>query len=127
MRPVFDKRDGEIVRERLRAMDERPGARMGDYVRFACGTLRRISHVWWAGEPDTAVQTSAGGSWYLGEAGCSFSGSLFRSVPLDSLTLTDEQMQGRVWIFHHGWAQAHSAVHATVPFRVFTCDREAPR
>jgi hypothetical protein len=128
-RPALDERDAEIISARLAAMDAREGPRVGDFVRFACGTLRRISHDWGDG-----VQTSDAGSFYLGDYGCSFSGALFGTVPTDSLTLahldsgwSPETRAGAVWVFHHDHHCAHNGVHASIPFRVYVCDREAPR
>ncbi len=130
MRPTFDARDAEIRATRLAAFDKLTGPRCGDYVHFACGTVRRVSHVW--DIDPVGVQTSAGGSWYLGagwtpdEAHVSFSGSLCRSVPLDSLTLTPETRDGLVWFFHHGFAERDNGVDTTIPFRVYTCNLPAP-
>src|SRR5271167_3580103 len=75
---ILDDRDAAIVAERMARMDARPGPRVGDFVRFADGVERRISHYWQA-EPDmpgwqAGAQTSDGGSWHLGSEGCSFSG-----------------------------------------------------
>lgn len=128
MRPEFDERDAEIRATRLAAFEKIPGPRVGDFIEFADGVTRRISYMTWEGGP----QTSGGGSWYLGEgwtkeeAHVSFSGSLFRSVPPDTLTLTDELRDGLVWFFHHGFAQADNAVHTEIPFRVFRCSLSAP-
>jgi hypothetical protein len=128
MRPEFDARDGEIRAKRLSAFEKIEGHRCGDYIVFADGVTRRISHISFDGAP----QTSAGGSWYLGsgwtdeEAYVNFSGSLYRSVPVETLTPTDEIRDGLVWFFHHGFPQAHSAVHTNIPFRVFRCSLPAP-
>jgi hypothetical protein len=125
---TIDERDLELVRERMATLDARQGPRVGDFVRFADGTLRRISYRWtddtgW----DGGCQTSDGGSYYLGTHGVSMSGSLHPTVPTDSLRLTDERMDGSVWVFHHDMHRAHNGVDVTVSFRVFECDREAPR
>jgi hypothetical protein len=126
---ALDDRDRVILEARRLQFDARPGPRSGDFVRFADGVERRASHIWaaedwaeWGG-----VQTSDGGSWYLGPGYCSFSGSLYSIVPFASLTLTTETKLGRVWFFHHDYHTAHNGVDAELPFRVFTCDREAPR
>lgn len=119
---TLDERDREIVRQRVTHLDSNEGPRVGDFVRFADGTERRISYLW----PDGA-QTSEAGSYYLGDGYVSMSGSLHPCVPLESLTPTDEQMDGWVWIFHHDHHTAHNGVDVDVPFRVYTCDREPPR
>lgn len=126
MRPEADTTDTALVAARVAAMDARPGPRVGDFVRFACGTVRRISYHWKSAMGwDGGIQTSDTGSFHLGEHGVSFSGSLYRCVPINSLTETDERRDGAVWIFHHGFARAHSAVHFEVLFRVYACTEEA--
>lgn len=119
--PTFDERDAEIRAARLAALNRHDGPRCGDYVEFADGVTRRISHVW----PD-GVQTSHSGSWHLGAEGCSFSGALYVSVPMTTLTRTAETRPGRVWFFHHGFMQAHNGVETDVPFRVYRCSVDAP-
>lgn len=122
MRPTFDERDAAILARNMASFDAVDGPRVGDFVRHSCGTLRRFSHAW-----DDAIQTAdeRGGSFYLGDGYTSFSGSLYRGVPRDSLTPTDEKRQGRVWFFHHGFAQAHSGVDAYPEFRVWACSLPA--
>jgi hypothetical protein len=108
----------------MAAFDKNEGPRVGDYVRFSCGTTRRISHHW-----GDAVQTSYGGSFCLGEGYVSFSGYLYlyrSSVPVKSLTITEERQDGAVWFPDRDWLRADCAVHARVPFRVFTCSEQAP-
>lgn len=126
--PKFDERDAEILAERIAEYDARQGPRVGDYVRFADDVTRRISYVW-RDEHETvfSVQTSTGGSYYLGKGYVSMSGSLFGGVKPDTLTLTDETRDGGVWFFHHDWHTAHNGVDVTVPFRVFTCSEVATR
>lgn len=134
MRPEFDARDQEILNRNMRSFDKIENPRVGDYVRFANGVERRISHVHaFAGEPKSEwtyqtsdYQTSDDGSWYLGDGFCSFSGSLYRSVPHASLTLTGAIKTGRVWFFHHDYPQAHCGVGSTPIFRVYTCNLPAP-
>lgn len=119
MRPKFDERDAEILKsnaEQFR-LNEKNLPLIGEWIRFKCGTLRRVSHVW-NFEP-TTVQTSDGGSWYLGNGYCSFSGSLYVGIPIETLKLTDERMNGKVWFFHHNYAQANSGVDAEMLFRVW--------
>lgn len=122
-----DTRNAEIVARRMAMLDAREGPRVGDFVRFADGTLRRCSYHWsddagW----DGGMQTSDHGSYYLGEGYVSMSGSLHPCVPTDSLKQTDETHAGAVWIFHHDIRRAGGAVHFELPFRVFDCDLPAP-
>lgn len=122
-----DPRNVEIIERRMAKLDAREGPRVGDYVRFTDGTLRRCSYHWSDGAGwDGGMQTSDGGSFYLGEGYVSMSGSLYSCVPTDSLKLTDETREGTVWIFDHDFAGAGRAVHYSVPFRVFTCELPAP-
>jgi hypothetical protein len=126
--PTADERDAQHVAECMAALDERPGPRVGDFVIFADGTTRRISYHWrddagW----DGGCQTSDSGSYHLGRYGVSMSGSLCSTVPTDSLVLTAERRQGSVWVFHHDFAGAGRGVTFYPLFRVYTCDREAPR
>lgn len=116
-----DERDLAIVAERVKALDAVPGARVGDYVIFADGVTRRISYDW-----GNSVQTSRGGSWYLGHGYTSFSGGLYRGVPTDTLTDTGETRDGTCWIFRHDMMRAHNGVDVRIPFRVFRCSEVAP-
>lgn len=120
----LDKRNTEILTERMRLLDAQPGPRVGDYVRLPDGKLHRFSHRWDASEnpspADVLFQTSSSGSWYLGDGWCSFSGGLDPSIPLSEIQSTDETCTGQVWFFDHNWAEANNALHVNVPFRVFT-------
>lgn len=121
-RVVPDSRDEKILARRIEDLNAIGGFGCGDWVDFADGVSRRISHIWPEGP-----QTSDGGSFYLGNGYLSFSGSLYGIVPNDSLTLTDERRDGNAWFFHHDLHQAHHAVGVTLPFRVYTCSLPAPR
>lgn len=57
-----DERDAAMLAERIVALDKIPGFRVGDYVEFANGVTRRISHIW-----DDGPQTSDSGSYFLGK------------------------------------------------------------
>ena len=126
-RPELDDRDRAIVTRRLAAFDEEPDVRIGDYVDFADGVTRRVSHVYpreWG--DDYGVQTSDGGSFYLDDGFVSFSGSLHRPVPHQTLTLSEQRRPGHVWIFHHDWPERDNGVYDEIPFRVYACSEEAP-
>ncbi len=125
---LLDDTDARILAERIAALDERIGPRVGDYIEFADGVVRRISHHWrddagW----DGGLQTSDGGSFYLGAGYCNFSGSLHPCVNAATLTLTRKRRPGRVWFFHHDCAEAHNGVETTIDFRVYHCSENAPR
>lgn len=135
-RPAFDERDAKILEARQVSLDERAAAdqrpRSGDFVIFADGVTRRVSHVWdWEASDDGPAvydcQTSDCGSWYLGVGYADFSGGLFGSVPASTMTLTEERREGRCWFFHHDYAGAHCGVDALALFRVYTCSEEAPQ
>jgi hypothetical protein len=128
----LDERDAEIYRQRFHAFYDVHGPRVGDFVRFADGIERRISFISppeWLEEPDPvdAVQTSDGGSWYLGNGYTSFSGGLFPPVKRSTLTDTGERKRGRVWFFHHDYRTAHNGVDTDMDFRVFACTENAPQ
>ena len=78
---MLDLHDSEILNARVTRLLYVESPKQGDFVRFADVVLRRISHVWLDenGSPDS-IQTSDGGSFYLGDGYLSFSGSLFTSV-----------------------------------------------
>jgi hypothetical protein len=122
---VLSDRDQEIVDRRIRLL-EHSVPQVGDWIDFADGVQRRISHVWaWEGE-ETTLQTSDGGHYYLGEGYVSFSGGLFPATPARHLTLTEERRDGWVWIFHHDQWRAHNGVDLTIPCRVWRSSVKAP-
>jgi hypothetical protein len=125
MRPVFDERDAIILARKQIAFDTSVGPRSGDVVEFANGIVRRVSHIW-PDEADPDLQTSDGGSWYLGDGYMSFSGTLHRSVRASTLTDTGETREMPAWFFHHDFHQAHSGVEVMVRVRVYRCNVEAP-
>ena len=125
---ALDERDRQIIWERRNSIELIEGPRVGDYVEFADGITRRVSHVWDESWGDTSgVQTSDGGSFYLGNSYVSFSGGLYRMVKMGTLTDTGEQRPGRAWIFHHDYATADNGMDVTIPFRVYRCTENAPR
>lgn len=135
--PEFDEHDQAILTARQTMLDKLNHPRVGDWVDFANGVSRRISHIWPHDHtrdtatkglhPKDGLQTSHDGyGYYLGEGYISFSGSLYRSVEARTLTLTEEKRNGRVWFFHHNHAQAHNGVETTIPFRVYKCNLPAP-
>lgn len=128
-RPTFDDRDAEILATRAAALMKNP-INVGDFVRFADGVTRRISYIWTdehGAHLPNGIQTSAGGSYYLGSCYVSFSGALFNGVPFESLTDTGDTHDGDVWFFHHDYHTANNGVHCTAKFRVWTCSLPAER
>lgn len=112
------REDAEILAKRVKAFDEKPDMRCGDFLKLKDGTLRRIAHHWGDG-----VQPSSGngdnGSFYLGRGYCSYSGGLDSLIPIEQFKPTGETMMGRVWIFHRDFWGAGRGVYAKTPFRVF--------
>jgi hypothetical protein len=126
LQTVPDSRDEAILDRRISLLNQNDQPRVGDFVRFADGTLRRISFITpldWMPECDS-VQTSDGGSWYLGNGYASFSGGLYGGVKRETLTLTDERKLGSCWIFHHDYAQAGNGVDVKILWRVYDCTEE---
>lgn len=125
---VLDARDAEIVAERVALYALRQGPRVGDWVVFADGTIRRISYRWTDGTGwDGGTQTSHlhEGNYHLGKVGVSFSGGLRPHVPTDTLTDAEVTHDATAWIFHHDHSGAGRGVYFSAPFRVYTCSLEA--
>ena len=121
-RVIPDDRDREMIDRYMAALDARTGPREGDFVVFAGGTTRRLSHIWTfdSGAPEF-IQTSDGGSFYLGDGYVSFSGGLHPGLRADLFRPTGTTRLGWAWTFHHNQHRASNAVHFRVPFRLFTC------
>src|SRR5882724_5982120 len=121
---ALDDRDSAILAERLASLPT-DAPSVGEWVRFADGTMRRVSHVWpgdWHDDGIARVQTSDGGSYYLGDGYVSMSGSLYPGVKADTLTLADDAPRaGSCWFFHHDHHCASNGVDVTVPWRVWRC------
>jgi hypothetical protein len=125
----MDARDSEILRVRAAAFLARQQVKQGDFIRFANGTIRRVSHVWTDenNQPD-GVQTTmkdTGGSFYLGDGYMSYSGGMWPSIPANTLTRAVELMDGRAWFFHHDYSQAHNGIDVNIPCPVWDCTLEA--
>lgn len=116
--PSFDERDAEIARERVRAWNERPGARVGDWVTLRDGSWRRFTHDWGDGL-QTTIKNNVDTSFYLGKGYVSFSGSLDPTLPRADLVETSETKNGNFWFFHHDSVGAHRGVYFEAPCRVF--------
>ena len=124
---VLDERDRAIFAARVAQFDPTEGPRVGDHVDFTDGVSRLISYVWGDGTDELdGVQTSDGGSFYLGDGYMSFSGSLYICVPHDTLTLTEETRATVAWFFHHDWHSRDNGVDVKVAMRVWKCCVAAP-
>jgi len=119
-----DDRDEAILHALVAEWDEVHGPRVGDFLRFGDGTLRRFTY---DHGPEHGIQTTArpgfGESFYFGHGYMSFSGGLDSCVPHDAITPTNETREGSAWFFHHGCSGAHRSVYVSVPCRVFETER----
>ncbi len=145
---ALDERDAAAVAAAQAARDALPAiVREGDFVEFACGTVRRVAHVWrFPADKDGpavfSVQTSdsdgsRSGSFHMSTpaggigigtkaAGlCSYSGGLHSGIDGTTLHDTGRTAQGIVWVWHHGQARAHNGVNASVRFRVWRTTERA--
>jgi hypothetical protein len=118
----LDERNQKILSDRQSAFLSDSTIKSGDFVRFVDGTLRRVSHVWTdaRNKPDS-IQTSTGGSFYIGNGYMSFSGGLYSGVDFAQFTRTDETMHGRCWFFDHDHARAGGGVEVEVLCPVWNC------
>ncbi len=110
-------KDHDIITNSIIEFDKIAGPRVGDYIDFPDGKTRRFTHHW-----GTDIQTTMPGcdsSFYFEGGTISFSGSLDRGIPIEQIEAIAETRNGNVWFFHDNWRQAHSAVGARIPFRVF--------
>lgn len=116
----MDEQDERIVQQRGKAMFTSLRPLVGDFLRFADGTFRRIAYVWCDGvQPTSDV---GGASFYLKELGGCFSGGLDTLVPKHKLGLSEHTEMGRFWIFHHNDRKAHNGVDFMIPCKVWNVD-----
>jgi hypothetical protein len=112
-----------ILAERTAAYDARTTPSLGDYVLFADGFYKRIAQCYRGGK----IQTTDGGSFYLGLNNGSYSGSLDRPIVTDDFELMPERKRGRFWFFSHDEWRAHNGVEAELDCRVWRSGLESPR
>lgn len=110
----LDERDQGILERKTLAWEAVSGPRVGDYVVFPDGSTNRFSHDW-----GDSMQTSPGGSWYLGDGYASFSGALDPTISKDLLTDTGATKPGMFWFFSHDYARAHNGIGVSVLCRVY--------
>jgi hypothetical protein len=114
----LDELDQAILARRVAQRESVTTPRLGDFVRFS-DRLERISYDW-----GDAVQTSKGGSFYLGKDGyASYSGCLNASIPKEQLRATGEILDGHFWFFHRDFWTAHNGVDVTAPCGVYDYER----
>lgn len=118
----LDEKNQGILLLRSKMYLENPEPQVGDYVEFIDGVCRRISHAWWDGD----IQSSTGGSFYLGNGYASFSGALYRSVPKNSISNSKELRPASFWFFRDDNAIAHNGIIVSALVRVWKCNLPAP-
>lgn len=111
---VPDDRDKGIAILRKAEWDKLEGPRIGDFAAFPDGHLERFCQHW-----GDAIQTSKGGSYYLGRGYVSMSGGCNPAIPLERIFNSGQTRLGNFWFFHHDVSQAHSDVGVEMPCRVF--------
>lgn len=123
----LDRKDHEILVSSVVELHKREGIRVGDFIRYADGAMRRVAHIWDDGAGNALeIQPTDGGSFHLSPSGSvSFSGGLHRSIPAESLTDSGQHAHGAVWFFHHDIWGKDRGVNAGVTFRIY--DTEAAR
>ena len=119
MNRIQDHKDRQILSDRLEAYNAREGVKVGEFLQYK-DTFLRFSHDW--GE---SIQTSQGGSYYLGDGYVSMSGALNSGVDKSALELTPDHQDGSVWFFHHDYRTAGGGVSFQVSFRVWKLKDEA--
>ena len=124
MLDALDDEDQALFARYVAAFNKQQGPRVGDFVQFRRGVVKRLNEFSGRGTPDACVQVSDQSEYHLGDGYVRSFGDSRRTVPVAALVETDRTAFGRVWISHHGVA---GGVDAPVWFRVFTCDREAPQ
>lgn len=117
-----DDRDQEILAEGLHAFNLVVGPRVGDYVIFADGVIRRLIYDW-----GDRVQGTDNGSFHLSRSGrINASGRCYVDTPKGNLSPTGDTMPGKVWFFHHDIPGAGRGVDAYADMRVFRSSDNAP-
>ena len=112
-----DPKNKAIVKKRMARHDRRKGIRMGDYVILKNPkSMSRVTHDW-----GDSVQTGGDkdGSFYLGDSGISYSGSLDPSISKKKFKKTNMKKKGLIWIFDKDFAGAGRGVEYYATFRVF--------
>lgn len=117
--------DVAYVADAQAALDRKDGPHVGDWVRYADGTMTRIAYDW--GPEIGKIQTCGGGSFHMGRQGwVEMSGSLHSAIPR-ALVDTGEKLRGGVWLFHRDRGGAGRGVNATALFRVYATSERSPR
>ncbi len=85
-----------MIVQRQAALDKITGPKVGDYLRTIDNKLLRFTI-----NSGDRLQAYYGGSFYLGNNGCDFSGACGDSYPVYRLIETGERKAGSVWFFRN--------------------------
>ncbi len=109
--------------ENLALIDKRKQARqllktiqVGDYLERKDGSVSRITYHW-----GKSVQDGGGaGSFYLDSSGAaSYSGSLDDPISLTKIVPTEEEREGRFWLFSCDWSGANRGIDFCINVKVW--------
>ena len=115
-RPVDpDEIDHNNVTKKLILFNRSPDPRVGDYVIVPDGTYERFSYF----HEGIGLQTTTGGSFFLGDGAASYSGGLKSVISLKNLERTRERKPGIFWAFHHNDMRAHNGIGIEAVCRVY--------
>lgn len=106
----------QILSEREAKYNEKPGARVGDFLKLPNGEFTRFTYDW-----GSKIQTTGftGGSYYLSVGHISYSGGLYAGVKKSDIRQTDEVKEGEIWFFDGDRPRAGGGVYFSMNFRVF--------
>lgn len=109
---IFKDREKRLLKNRV--------LQVGDFVRILPNLTMRIgTHNY-----DKNYQLCHGGSFYLGNNGCSMSGSLDDLISSDDLVNTGELMNGSVWIFSENSSGGGRGVYSFIKFKIWEFKKE---
>lgn len=112
------RKNWDLFKERIKEYNKEYRAKVGEFLKFK-GRYIRFAYDW-----GNLLQTTRGGSFYLGDGYCDFSGSLEHGIDKDKIELTSEIRNGRVWFFDSDIWGANRGVDFDMPFRVWKIKRE---
>ena len=118
-RPKFDYTNEDILAKRMASMNKIKHPRVGDWLILDNGKYTRMTHYWDIEDPMMQVGGNEHGQYYLGNYGCSYSGSLDPGIPLELMQPTDRYKNGDVWFFNQDHHTAHNGTTFSIPFRVY--------
>lgn len=130
MQDLDEKNQAILEHKRDLYMEVATDLSVGHWVRFQCGTMRRVSYIWdWPSNEDPpSIQTSKGGRYYLHNGYMTLSvGGLSRGLPREIFHPTDEILLGWCWFFSHNFPGAGRGIDVKVPCRVWECSEPAPK